>query len=139
MKARTNPSEVSATQQIDAILKELGDRRGDQLSQLRALIKDADREVVEEVKWKKPSNPAGVPVWSHDGILCIGEALKNAVRLTFPKGAMLDDPKKLFNARLESNSVRAIDFREGDKVDEDAVKALIQGAVLLNTSKAGKR
>ena len=139
MKARTNPSDVSATQQIDAMLRELGDCRGDRLSQLRALIKNADGDVVEEVKWKKPSNPTGVPVWSHDGIVCIGEALKNAVRLTFPKGAVLDDPKKLFNARLDSNSVRAIDFREGDKVDEDAVKALIQEAVLLNTSKAGKR
>jgi hypothetical protein len=103
------------------------------------LIKDADGEVVEEVKWKKPSNPAGVPVWSHNGIVCIGEALKNAVRLTFPKGAMLDDPKKLFNARLDSGSVRAIDFREGDKVDERALKALIHEAVLLNTSKAGRR
>ena len=140
MKARTNPSsnDVSASQQIDAMLRELGDWRGDRLSRLRALIKNADRDVVEEVKWKKPSNPTGVPVWSHDGIICIGEALKNAVRLTFPKGALLDDPKKLFNARLDSNSVRAIDFREGDKVDEDAVKALIQEAVLLNTSKAGK-
>ena len=141
MKARTNPSsnDVSASQQIDAMLGELGDWRGDRLSQLRALIKNADRDVVEEVKWKKPSNPTGVPVWSHDGIVCIGEALKNAVRLTFPKGAVLDDPKKLFNARLDSNSVRAIDFREGDKVDEDSVKALIHEAVRLNTSKAGKR
>jgi hypothetical protein len=121
------------------MLGELGDWRGDRLSQLRALIKNADRDVVEEVKWKKPSNPTGVPVWSHDGIVCIGEALKNAVRLTFPKGAVLDDSKKLFNARLDSNSVRAIDFRESHKVDEDAVKALIQEAVLLNMSKAGKR
>ena len=141
MKARTNRSsnDASASQQIDAMLGELGDWRGDRLSRLRALIKNADRDVVEEVKWKKPSNPRGVPVWSHDGIVCIGEALKNVVRLTFPKGAALDDPKKLFNARLDSNSVRAIDFREGDKVDEDAVKALVQEAVLLNTSKAGKR
>ena len=141
MKARTNRSsnDASASQQIDAMLGELGDWRGDRLSQLRALIKNADRDVVEEVKWKKPSNPTGVPVWSHDGIVCIGEALKNAVRLTFPKGAVLDDSKKLFNARLDSNSVRAIDFREGHKVDEDAVKALIQEAVLLNMSKAGKR
>jgi hypothetical protein len=141
MKARTNRSsnDASAPQQIDAMLGESGDWRGDRLSQLRVLIKNADRDVVEEVKWKKPSNPTGVPVWSHDGIVCIGEALKNAVRLTFPKGAVLDDPKKLFNARLDSNSVRAIDFREGDKVDEDAVKALIQEAVLLNASKTGKR
>ena len=137
MKARTNPSSnnVSASQQIDAMLREMGDWRGGRLSRLRALIRNADRDVVEEVKWKKPSNPTGVPVWSHGGIVCIGEALKNAARLTFPKGALMDDRKKLFNARLDSNSVRAIDFREGDKVDEDAVKALIQEAVRLNTSK----
>jgi hypothetical protein len=89
--------------------------------------------VVEEVKWKKPSNPMGVPVWSHDGILCIGEMLKSAVRLTFPKGAQMKDPKKLFNTRLASNTVRAIDFHESDTVDEAAFKALILGAVRLNT------
>ena len=100
------------------------------------MIKKADSGVTEEVKWKKPSNPMGVPVWSHDGIICIGEALKNAVRLTFPKGAQVKDPKKLFNTRLESNTVRAIDFHEGDTVDEASLKALILGAVELNTQKA---
>jgi len=102
------------------------------LSELRDLIKRADPGIVEEVKWKKPSNPSGVPVWSHDGIVCIGEPLKNAVRLTFPKGASTTDPKRLFNARLDSNSVRAIDSREADHVDEVALIALIQEAVRLN-------
>lgn len=92
--------------------------------------------MVEEVKWKKPSNPAGVPVWSHDGMICIGEALKTAVRLTFPKGAQVKDPKKIFNTRLDSKTVRAIDFHEGDTIDEAALRALILGAVGLNTSKA---
>jgi len=109
------------------------------LSKLRAQIKKADSAVVEEVKWKKPSNPMGVPVWSHDGIVCIGEALKNAVRLTFPKGAQVKDPKKLFNTRLDSKTVRAIDFREGDGVDEAALKALILEVVELNESKVRER
>ncbi len=126
----------SPSQQIDAIIKKPGDWRSKKLSQLRALIKKADSAVIEEVKWKKPSNPMGVPVWSHDGIICIGEALKNAVRLTFPKGAQVNDPKKLFNTRLESNTVRAIDFREGDPVDETALKALILDALGLNKAKA---
>jgi len=91
--------------------------------------------VVEEVKWKKPSNPMGVPVWSHDGIICIGETLKNAVRLTFPHGAQLKDPKRLFNTRLESNTVRAIDFHEGDTTDEDSLKALVLETARLNRSK----
>ena len=137
MKASTNPPPKgkSASQQIDAIIKEPGDWRGKKLSQLRALIKKADPVVVEEVKWKKPSNPMGVPVWSHDGIICIGNTLKNAVRLTFPKGAQLRDTKKLFNTRLESNTVRAIDFHEDDNVDETALKTLILDAVRLNTPK----
>jgi hypothetical protein len=141
MKASTNPSpkEKSPSQQIDAIIKEPGDWRGQKLSQLRTLIKKADPAVVEEVKWKKPSRPMGVPVWSHDGIICIADTLKNAVRLTFPKGAQLKDPKKLFNTRLESNTVRAIDFYEGDTVDEAALKALILDAVRLNTPKERKR
>ena len=141
MKASTNPSpkEKSPSQQIDAIIKEPGDWRGKKLSQLRAWIKKADPAVVEEVKWKKPSKPMGVPVWSHDGIICIGDTLKNAVRLTFPKGAQMKDPKKLFNTRLESNTVRAIDFHEGDTVDEAALKALILDAVGLNTPKERKR
>src|SRR5215470_19613780 len=127
-------ADKTISQQIDAIIKEPGDWRSETLSQLRALIKQADPAVVEEVKWKKPSKPMGVPVWSHDGILCVADTLKNAVRLTFPKGAQLQDPKKLFNTRLESNTVRAIDFREGDTVDEYALKALILDAVGLNTS-----
>ncbi len=134
MRASTNPPprEKSPSQQIDAIIREPGDWRGRKLSQLRLLIKQVDPTLIEEVKWKKPSKPMGVPVWSHDGILCIGETLKNAVRLTFPKGARIKDPKKLFNTRLESNSVRAIDLRERDTVDEAALEALILNAVALN-------
>jgi len=141
MKASTKPSpkEKSASQQIDAIIKESGDWRGKKLSRLRAVIKNADPAVVEEVKWKKPSKPMGVPVWSHDGIICIADTLKNAVRLTFPKGAQMKDPKKLFNTRLESNTVRAIDFHEGDSIDEAALKALILEAVRLNTPKERER
>src|ERR1700719_3647432 len=100
------------------------------------LIKKADSAVIEEVKWKKPSNPMGVPVWSHDGIIRIGEALKNAVRLTFPNGAQVKDPEKLFNTCLDSKTIRAIDFREGDRVAETALEALILEAVELNKSKA---
>src|SRR5919201_6442590 len=128
----------SESAQVDAKLKGLGDWRGKTLSQLRALIKRTDPNVIEEMKWKKPSNPSGVPVWSHDGIICIGEPLKNATRLTFPHGASIKDPKKLFNARLDSNTVRAIDFHEGDSVNEAALKAMIVDAVRLNTSKASK-
>jgi hypothetical protein len=126
----------SASQQIDDIIKKSGDWRGEKLSQLRTVIKAADPAVVEEVKWKKPSRPEGVPVWSHDGIVCVADTLKHAVRLTFPKGAQLEDPKKLFNTRLDSKTVRAIDFREGDTVDEGAVQALILEAVGLNQAKA---
>ena len=138
MKPSASPPESakSPSKQIDAIIKKPADWRGGTLSQLRSLIKKADPGVVEEVKWKKPSNPMGVPVWSHDGIVCIGEALKNAVRLTFPKGAQVKDPKKLFNTRLESNSVRAIDFHEGETVDQASLKALILEAVELNAQKA---
>ena len=126
------------SQQIDAIIKEPGDWRSDTLSRLRILIRKADPDVIEVVKWKKPSKPMGVPVWSHDGILCIGDTLKNAVRLTFPKGAQMKDPKKLFNTRLDSNTVRAIDFQEDDPTDDDALEAVILEAVRLNTSKAPK-
>lgn len=129
----------SDSRQIDARIKSLGDWRGTTLSRLRTLINKSDSGMVEEVKWRKPSNPMGVPVWSHDGIVCIGEALKNAVRLTFPKGASIKDPKKVFNARLDSNSVRAIDFHEGDPVDEAALKALILDAIRLNTLKGRKQ
>ena len=126
----------SAAQQIDAIIKKYDDWRGEMLSRLRALIKQADPALVEEVKWKKPSRPEGVPVWSHDGILCFCDTLKNAVRLTFPKGAQMKDPQKLFNTRLDSKTVRAIDFHEGDTINEAALKALILEAVGLNKSKA---
>jgi hypothetical protein len=141
MKAKENPSPkgASASQQIDDIIKEPGDWRGQKLAQLRAVILKADPAVIEEVKWKKPSKPSGVPVWSHDGIICVADTLKNAVRLTFPKGAQVKDPKKLFNTRLDSNTVRAIDFHEGDTIDEVALQALILDAVGLNTSKARER
>jgi hypothetical protein len=119
--------------EVSAIIKALPDWRGKTLSQLRSSIKKADGQLVEEVKWKKPSRPEGVPVWSHDGIVCIGEALKNAVRLTFPKGALIKDPKKLFNARLDSKSVRAIDFHAGEPIDAAALKAVILQAVRLNS------
>ena len=138
MKATANrPSkEKPPSQQIDAIIKKSGDWRGETLSQLRALIQGADFAVVEEVKWKKPSNPMGVPVWSHHGIICIGETLKNAVRLTFPHGAELKDPKRLFNKRTESKTVRAIDFHEGDAMDEVSLKALILETARVNAAKA---
>jgi hypothetical protein len=132
-------ADKTISHQIDAIIKEPGDWRSETLSQLRALIKQADPAVVEDVKWKKPSKPMGVPVWSHDGILCVADTLKNSVRLTFPKGAQMKDPTKLFNTRLDSKTVRAIDFYKGDTVAEPALKALILEAVGLNTSKMHKR
>jgi hypothetical protein len=132
------PKEKSVSQQIDAIIKLPGDWRGETIAKLRASIKTADSAMVEEVKWKKPSKPTGVPVWSHDGIVCVCDTLKNAVRLTFPKGAQIKDPKKLFNTRLESNTVRAIDFYQGATIDEAAFKALILEAVGLNTLKSAR-
>jgi hypothetical protein len=122
----------SPSQQIDDIIKKAGDWRGEKLSQLRAVINEADPSVVEEVKWKKPSKPEGVPVWSHDGIICVADTLKDAVRLTFPKGAKVKDPEKLFNTRLSSKTVRAIDFYEDEDVDKTALKALILEAVAAN-------
>jgi hypothetical protein len=124
----------SASQLIDAKINRLVDWRGKTLARLRALIKEADPNVGEEVKWRKPSNPEGVPVWSHSGIICTGETYKNAVKLTFAKGASLDDPSGLFNASLEGNMRRAIDIRESDTIDENALKALIRAAVALNES-----
>jgi hypothetical protein len=118
---------------IDAKVEELSDWRGTTLSRLRALIKQADPEVVEEWKWRKPSNP-GVPVWSHQGIICTGETYKSVVKLTFFKGASLDDGSRLFNSSLEGNTRRAIDFHEGDEIDEKAFAALIRAAVSLNES-----
>jgi hypothetical protein len=115
-------------------MTEKNDWRDEMLSRLRALIKQADPEVVEEMKWKKPSQPEGVPVWSHDGMICTGETYKAAVKLTFAKGASLEDPSGLFNASLEGNTRRAIDIHAGETIDEDAFKDLIRAAVRLNQS-----
>jgi hypothetical protein len=140
MSAKADPpsTDVAVSAEIDAIIAELSDWRSTTLSRLRASIKKADKSIVEEVKWKKPSRPSGVPVWSHNGIVCVGEALKSAVRLTFPKGASLKDPAKLFNTRLDSKTVRAIDVHEGDKVDAAALMGLIAEAIALNTAKRRK-
>jgi hypothetical protein len=125
----------SPSQLIDARIAALSDWRGETLARVRALIKEADPEMVEEVKWRKPSNAMlGVPVWSHAGIICTGETYKSVVKLTFAKGASLKDPSGLFNASLEGNLRRAIDIREGDRIDEKALKALIRAAVALNIS-----
>jgi hypothetical protein len=132
-------TDISASKEIDAILEKAADWRSETLARLRALITKADPEVIEGVKWKKPSRPEGVPVWSHDGIICIGEMLKNAVRLTFPHGAQIKDPGKVFNARMDSKTVRAIDIAKQESVNEAALKALILEAVRLNKSKVRKR
>ena len=126
----------SPAQLIDARIAALGDWRGETLARVRKLIKQADTQVVEEVKWRKPSNGMlGVPVWEHEGIICTGETNKGYVKLTFARGAALEDPSGLFNASLDGNVRRAIDMREGDKIDERAFKALVRGAVALNTAK----
>jgi hypothetical protein len=122
----------SPSAQIDAIIRKTDDWRGDRLTQLRATILDAGVDIVEEVKWKKPSKPEGVPVWSHNGIVCVADTLKGAVRLTFPKGALLKDTKNIFNTRLDSKSVRAVDYHEGDIVDQKSLQALIRDAAELN-------
>jgi hypothetical protein len=125
----------SASQQIDARIKQLNDWRGAMLARIRTLIKQVDPEIVEEVKWRKPSNAmAGVPVWSHAGIICTGETYKNVVKLTFAKGASLKDPSGLFNSSLEGNTRRAIDIHDGDEIDEKAFMALIRAAMALNRS-----
>jgi hypothetical protein len=127
----------SSSELIDAIIEDLDDWRGEMLSRLRALIREADPEVAEEVKWRKPSNSMlGVPVWSHEGIICTGETYKNVVKMTFAKGASLKDPSRLFNSSLKGGTRRAIDFHEGDELDEEALKALIRAAVALNESSA---
>ncbi|MCZ7480585.1 DUF1801 domain-containing protein [Rhizobium rhizogenes] len=132
--AEKGAEEIAASDFIDGKIAELGDWRGDMLAHVRSLIKKADPEVIEEVKWR------GVPVWSHAGILCTGETYKNAVKMTFAKGASLADPAGLFNSSLEGNMRRAIDFHEGDIVDEEALITLIQAAVALNASvKTGKK
>ena len=129
MKKSGTEKAQSPSRMIDERIRELGDWRGSMLSRLRALIKQADPEVVEEWKW-------GGPVWSHDGLICTGESYKNAVKMTFPRGAALEDPSGLFNSSLAGNTRRAIDFREGDTIDEKALKALFRAAVALNTSRA---
>jgi hypothetical protein len=133
-KENASPSHL-----IDARIKKLNDWRGETLARVRALIKKADPDIVEAVKWKKPSNPMGVPVWEHDGIVCTGETYKDKVKLTFAKGAALDDPSGLFNASLDGNVRRAIDIHSGDTIDEKALKALIRAAVALNAPTAAKR
>jgi hypothetical protein len=130
MKKSGSQDSKSPSRLIDERIKELGDWRGKMLSKVRTLVKEADPDVVEEWKWR------GVPVWSHDGIICTGETYKSVVKMTFAKGAALDDPSKLFNSSLEGNTRRAIDFRENDKIDEKALKMLIRAAVALNKSKA---
>src|SRR5262245_42268463 len=122
----------SASDQVDRRIHELADWRGETLSRMRGLIREADPGVVEEIKWVKATNP-GVPTWSHDGIICTGETYKDKVKLTFAKGASLQDPAKLFNSSLEGNVRRAIDIHEGEEVDADAFKALIRAAVAANT------
>ena len=134
----TIPSK-SASALIDAKINQLGDWRGKALAHLRQLIHDADPDIEEECKWVKPSNPAGVPVWSHDGIVCTGESHKQAVKLTFARGASLEDPKKLFNSSLEGNLRRAIDIREGEKINEAAFKQLIRAAVAANSAVLAQR
>ena len=144
MKSKTASKEAKGgdapSQLIDARIAALADWRGETLARVRSLIREADPEVVEEVKWRKPSNAMlGVPVWEHAGIVCTGETYKAVVKLTFAKGAALKDPAKLFNSSLEGNVRRAIDIREGDDIDEKALKALVSAAAALNASSATKR
>ena len=133
MEKGATPRGESPSDLIDARIRELGDWRGEMLARLRALIREADPDVVEEWKWR------GVPVWSHDGIICTGETYKSVVKMTFAKGAALVDPARLFNASLEGNTRRAIDVHEGEEIDAEALKALIRAAAALNTSKARKK
>ena len=130
MASKTSDSEL-----IDARIAALGDWRGDVLRLIRILIRNADPDVVETVKWRKPSNPAGVPVWEHAGMLCTGETYKDKVKLTFARGASLDDPSNLFNSSLEGGTRRALDIREGDKIDEQAFTALVREAVAVNLAR----
>ena len=130
MRKSGSQKDQSPSQLIDARIKELDDWRGELLSRLRGLVKEADPDVVEEWKWR------GVPVWSHDGMICTGETYKNVVKMTFARGAALEDPSGLFNSSLEGNTRRAIDFHEGEKIDEEALKTLVRAAVALNASRA---
>jgi hypothetical protein len=129
MNASGSQDEQSPSELIDARIAELGDWRGEMLSRVRALVREVDPDVVEEWKWR------GVPVWSHDGLICTGETYKSVVKLTFAKGASLEDPSSLFNSSLDGNTRRAIDLREGEQIDEDALRALVRAAVTLNQAK----
>ncbi|MCW6508357.1 DUF1801 domain-containing protein [Lichenifustis flavocetrariae] len=133
--ANPNPIEGTASDMIDARLKELNDWRGETLARIRQLIREADHDVVEEVKWRKPSNPAGVPTWCHAGILCTGEVYKDKIKLTFAQGASLEDPAGLFNSSLDAGVRRAIDIGRGEHIDEAAFRTLIKAAVTRNTRK----
>ena len=137
--AEAERATAEAARLIDARIRSLGDWRGETLAEVRRLIHEADPEVVEEVKWVKPTNPWGVPVWSHAGIVCTGETYNEAVKLTFARGASLEDPRRLFNASLEGNARRAIDVREGDALDAEAFKDLFQAAVAENLRASGAR
>jgi hypothetical protein len=141
-KTKSSPRNGNSadSQEIDARIKSLGDWRGEMLSRIRTLIKQADPDIIEEIKWRKPSNAmSGVPVWSHGGIICTGETYKAVVKMTFARGAALPDPSRLFNASLDGNTRRAIDLHEGDKIDEKALKSLIRAAVEMNTSASAAR
>lgn len=135
-KSKTAPDAEDTSALIDAKLVALGDWRGETLARVRALIREADPAVVEAVKWRKPTNPAGVPVWEHDGLLCTGETYRDKVKLTFARGAALPDPARLFNASLDAGTRRAIDIREGELIDEEAFRTLVRAAVALNLSDA---
>jgi len=124
------------SRQVDAKIAEIGGWRGEMLGRLRALIKEVDPEVIEAIKWRKPSNPSGVPVWEHAGMICTGETYKDKIKLTFARGASLNDPAGLFNSSLDGGTRRAIDFREGETIDEEAFKALVREAVDRNLSRA---
>jgi len=137
-RVNENEEEPSASELIDQHIRGLGGWRSEMLDRVRNLIHQADPDVVEEVKWRKPSNPSGVPVWSHGGIICTGESYKTAVKLTFAKGASLPDPSGLFNSSLEGNTRRAIDLHEGDILDESALKALFRAAMKFNTDSKEK-
>ena len=128
-------SEESASQQIDDIIKQYGGWKGDVIKRLRAILKDADPNITEEIKWKMKTGPEGLPVWVHNGIICFAETWKDNIKLIFFKGAQLDDPNKLFNARLESSTLRAIELHENDKIDDKGIKALVAEAMELNVNK----
>ena len=138
-KPTAGANETSASRLIDRRIRELAGWRGETLARMRALILEADPQMIEECKWVKPTNPLGVPVWSHGGIVCTGEAYKDVVKLTFMRGASLPDPSRLFNASLDGNTRRAIDIREGETIDARAFKALIKAAVAANGAPATKR